>query len=104
MSLRYFALADEASAAPVPRRQRRAGALSRQMSVAAPTVVPESDQRRWLMTADDKSKNGSALTPPAGADRNWQEKIAKAKAARDHGKALRAGKPTSFRSAVGRSH
>jgi hypothetical protein len=56
------------------------------------------------MTADDKSKNGSALTPPAGADRNWQEKIAKAKAARDHGKALRAGKPTSFRSAVGRSH
>lgn len=55
------------------------------------------------MMADKKPTNGPALTPPVGADRNWQEKIAKAKAARDHGKALRAGKPTSFRSAVGRS-
>lgn len=55
------------------------------------------------MTTENKSNSGPVLAPPAGADRNWQEKIAKAKAARDHGKALRAGKPTSFRSAVGRS-
>lgn len=52
---------------------------------------------------EDKPGNGPAVNPPAGADRNWQEKIAKAKAAREHGRALRAGKPTSFRSAVGRS-
>jgi hypothetical protein len=54
--------------------------------------------------ADDQAKDRPAVSPPSGTDRNWQEKIAKAKAARDHGKALRAGKPTSFRSAVGRSH
>jgi hypothetical protein len=44
-----------------------------------------------------------AIPPPAGTDQDWQEKIAKAKAAREHGRALRAGKPTSFRLAVGRS-
>lgn len=54
--------------------------------------------------ADDKSKNRPALAPPSGTDRNWQEKIARAKAAREQGAALRAGKPTSFRAAVGRSH
>jgi hypothetical protein len=53
--------------------------------------------------AQDKSSKDPAITPPAKVDQNWQEKIAKAKAAREHGKALRAGKPTSFRSAVGRS-
>lgn len=54
--------------------------------------------------ADNQTNNGGpAIAPPPGTDRNWQEKIARAKAARDHGKALRAGKPTSFRSAVGRS-
>lgn len=53
--------------------------------------------------AKDNSSDRPALTPPSGSDRNWQDKIARAKAARDQGKALRAGKPTSFRSAVGRS-
>jgi hypothetical protein len=53
--------------------------------------------------AEKKPENGPAIAPPAGTDSNWQEKIARAKAARDHGKALRVGKPTSFRSAVGRS-
>jgi hypothetical protein len=53
--------------------------------------------------AKDKSKDRPALIPPTGTDPNWQEKIARAKAARDQGRALRAGKPTSFRSAVGRS-
>lgn len=53
--------------------------------------------------AKDKSDDRPAITPPTGTDRNWQEKIARAKAAREHGKALRAGKPTSFRSAIGRS-
>lgn len=53
--------------------------------------------------AEKKTQNGPAIAPPAGTDGNWQEKIARAKAASDHGKALRAGKPTSFRSAVGRS-
>ncbi len=52
---------------------------------------------------ESKSNNRPVLIPPADAARDWQEKIAKAKAARDDGKALRAGKPTSFRSAVGRS-
>ncbi len=50
-----------------------------------------------------KPDSKPAITPPTGTDRNWQEKIARAKAAREHGKALRAGKPTSFRSAIGRS-
>lgn len=51
----------------------------------------------------DKSAERPPIAAPAGTDRNWQEKIARAKAAREHGKALRAGKPASFRSAVGRS-
>jgi hypothetical protein len=53
--------------------------------------------------ANDNGQDRPALTPPSGSDRSWQEKIARAKAARDQGKAMRAGKPTSFRSAVGRS-
>lgn len=53
--------------------------------------------------ADKTPETGPAIAPPSGTDSNWQEKIARAKAARDHGKALRIGKPTSFRSAVGRS-
>ncbi len=52
---------------------------------------------------DKKQAPAPAITPPAGTDRNWQEKIAKAKAAREHGRTLRAGKPTSFRLAVGRN-
>lgn len=55
------------------------------------------------MSNDQSKFNSPALAPPAGTDRNWEKKIAIAKAAREHGKALRAGKPTSFRSAVGRS-
>ncbi len=51
----------------------------------------------------DSRDSVPALTAPAGADQRWQEKIEIAKAAREHGKALRAGKPTSFRSAVGRT-
>lgn len=55
--------------------------------------------------SNDPSKNITpVVTPPAGTDRNWEKKIAIARAARAHGKALRAGKPVSFRSAVGRSH
>lgn len=53
--------------------------------------------------AQNKSDDTPAIAPPTGTDRNWQEKIARAKEAREHGKALRAGKPTSFRSAIGRS-
>ncbi|MGH1564566.1 hypothetical protein [Mumia sp. DW29H23] len=53
--------------------------------------------------AEKKPENGPVIEPPTGTDINWQEKIARAKAARDHGKALRVGKPTSFRPAVGRS-
>lgn len=56
------------------------------------------------MSNDQPKSSTPAVAPPAGTDRNWEKKIAIAKAARDHGKALRAGKPVSFRSAVGRSH
>lgn len=55
------------------------------------------------MSKDQSKSSSPALPPPAGTDRNWEKRIAIAKAARDHGKALRAGKPTSFRPAVGRS-
>lgn len=53
--------------------------------------------------AQKKPKDGPALTPPKGTDAKWHVKIARAKAAREDGKAMRAGKPTSFRTAVGRS-
>lgn len=53
--------------------------------------------------AKDPSTDRPAITTPTGADRDWQAKIARAKAARDDGKTMRAGKPLSFRAAVGRS-
>lgn len=55
------------------------------------------------MSNSQSSKNTPVVAPPPGVDHNWEKKIAIAKAARDHGKALRAGKPPSFRSAVVRS-
>lgn len=55
------------------------------------------------MQSNSTPNNGPVLAPPAGTDRDWQAKIAKAKAAREHGQALRAGKPTSFRASVGRT-
>ena len=75
-------------------------------SVSAPRyVVRVSDshteeEEHMTQKAPDPSP---ALTPPPGTDRSWQEKIARAKAASEHGKSLRAGKPASFRLAVGRS-
>lgn len=54
------------------------------------------------MPESSSAAKSPAVTPPPGSDRHWQEKIARAKAAREDGKAMRAGKPTSFRSAVGR--
>jgi hypothetical protein len=53
--------------------------------------------------AQRKSKERPALVPPSSADRDWQQKIAIAQAAREQGKSLRADKPASFRAAVGRS-
>lgn len=53
--------------------------------------------------ASDNTVRRPVLNAPAGQDQAWREKVAQAKAARDQGKALRAGKPTSFRLAVGRS-
>lgn len=54
--------------------------------------------------SNDRSKSRApVLNPPAATDRDWEKKIAIARAAREHGKALRADKPVSFRSAVGRS-
>lgn len=52
----------------------------------------------------DQPNEIPVLVPPVATDRKWQEKIAIAKAAREQGKTLRAGKPVSFRSAVGPSH
>lgn len=53
--------------------------------------------------AEDKSE---ADQPAAGrsrlVDANWQQKVEEAKRAREMGRQLRAGKPASFRSAVGR--
>ncbi len=49
-------------------------------------------------------KTKPVVTTPAGSDKNWHTKVAAAKAAREQGKSLREGKPTSFRSAVGRSN
>ncbi len=37
-----------------------------------------------------------AITPPEGTDPGWAEKIKQAKAAREQGKKLRAGRPATF--------
>lgn len=54
------------------------------------------------MPESSSAAKSPAVKPPPGADSKWQEKIERAKAAREDGKAMRAGKPTSFRAAVGR--
>ncbi|MGH8959745.1 MAG: hypothetical protein ACRDWT_00820 [Jatrophihabitantaceae bacterium] len=52
----------------------------------------------------DKTKAETpAVKPPIGTDKNWGQKIAIAQAARKQAQEMRAGKPSSFRSAVGRS-
>lgn len=50
-----------------------------------------------------KPDDRPAIVAPSGTERGWQEKIARAKAARQDGNALRAGRPASFRSAIGRN-
>lgn len=45
----------------------------------------------------DRSKAQPALTTPATADPKWAEKIELAKAARELGRRMRAGKPLVFR-------
>jgi hypothetical protein len=52
---------------------------------------------------EDRREELQPVTPPRGFDPEWQEKIARAQEAREQGLRSRAGKPASFRHAVGRS-
>ena len=81
------------------------GAFStvRGMSHRGPIVMPRFVAREGVLMAKHRSDDRPALTPPASTDQDWQEKIIRAKRAREHGKALREGKPTSFRASIGRS-
>jgi hypothetical protein len=81
-------------------------------------VLPDKRGSSWdlsLGTATMKEKgatmentkatnnNPTPLTAPKGTDPQWQEKVATARQARETAKAMRAGKPISFRKAVGRA-
>lgn len=54
------------------------------------------------MAENSPKTDQPALGRPGPTDAGWQEKAEEARRAREMGRQLRAGKPASFRSAVGR--
>jgi hypothetical protein len=51
------------------------------------------------MASSDRDR--PVIREPRGTDPKWQEKITRARQARDMSKSIREGKPKSFRRAVG---
>ncbi len=56
------------------------------------------------MPKSNSERSGApALVPPRGSDPKWREKVESAQQARRMSARARAGKPSSFRSQVGRT-
>lgn len=68
----------------------------------APVTLPDMAVRLQDGAGDRQSGRIPISTPP-GADPKWQEKIERARQARELFSLLRKGKPKSFRQAIGNS-